>query len=82
MSLFKIYQKLPFDEIEDEYLDCDEIVLGVVDDEYFAQEFCEQHPDCYYGELFITKYSNQLAGRMVSDNTDCELLKIAVKKYD
>ena len=82
VQIFEITQKIPWNNIDDDYLDQDELHLGFVTDEFFASEFCNQHPDCSYGEVFPVKYVNQLKGNMVSDVEDLGLIRIPYKKLE
>ncbi|MBQ2652536.1 MAG: hypothetical protein IJF83_03185 [Methanobrevibacter sp.] len=83
MQIFEITQKIPYDCIDGEYLDTDELSLGFVTDEFFAMEFCNAHPDCTYGEVLPVKYANHLKGRMVSGPEDLAVFRLPYKKiYD
>ena len=78
--MFKITQKIDVDFIDEELLDMNEIIVGYVEDEYFAQEFCEKHPDCTYGPITPIKYPIYLESRMCHDVNDLMVLKIPVLK--
>ncbi len=82
MQIFEITQKIPYETIDGELLDRDEIHLGFVTDEFFAQEFCNTHPDCRYGEIFPVKYVNHLKGRMVSGPEDLAVFRLPYKRID
>jgi hypothetical protein len=82
--MFRIIQKLNFDEIhtywEDEYFDTDELVLGYVEDEFFAQEFCNTHKDCYYECIIPCKYPLQLEAKLRDNPNDVTIFKIPIQK--
>lgn len=82
VQIFEITQKIPYDEVDGEFLDQDELHLGFVTDEFFASEFCNQHPDCTYGEVFPVKYVNQLRGEMISDPEELGVIKLPYKKME
>ena len=84
MTLFEISQKIPYEWVDDELLDTDSIVLGYVEDEFFAQEFCEEHKDCSYGPVIPTKYPLYLEARMITSKDDVGLLKVPYNRayYD
>lgn len=82
MIMFEIRQKIPDGMIGDEYPDMDEIHIGFVSDEFFAQEFCEAHPDCSYGPVLETKYSNHLEGNLIDSLDDLTIIRIPVKKWE
>ena len=78
--LFEVAQKLDVDFIDDELVDRNELILGYVEDEYFAREFCETHPECSYGPVIPIKYPIYLEDRMCHDVNDLMLLRIPVLK--
>lgn len=82
VQIFEIKQKIPWDTVDCEFLDQDEIHIAFVTDEFFASGFCNQHPDCTYGEIFPAKYVNELKGNMISDKEELGLLKIPYKKQE
>ena len=82
MQIFEITQKIPYETIGGELLDRDEIHLGFVTDEFLAQEFCNAHPDCTYGEIFTVKYINQLKGAMVSEPEELDVIRLPYKRID
>ena len=82
MGLFRIVQTLDFDCVDDDLLDCLDLTLGYVDEEFFAQEFCNKFSCCSYEPVPVTKYPLQLRGGMVSDVEDVGLLRVPYKKYE
>lgn len=83
MPMFEIRQKIPsYEEIGGEYPDIDDIHIGFVTDEFLAQEFCNAHEDCTYGEVFPTRYLNELRAALCSDVEDLTILRIPVKKWE
>lgn len=80
--MFRIIQELNIDEIEDEYLDCTDLTIGYVTDEFFAQEFCNQYSCCKYEEVIPIKYPIYLKANMCHNADDLMLLKIPVKKIE
>lgn len=49
-------------EIERKLADKDEHVAFVTNEE-LAWEFCDKHKDCYYHEIHVTKYRNELEAK-------------------
>lgn len=82
MVMFEIRQKIPNYDIYDDYADIDDIHIGFIEDEFVAQEFCNAHPDCTYGQVVPTKYLNQLRGQLVESKDDLTIIKIPVKKWE
>lgn len=80
--MFEIRQKIPDDYINGDYADIDDIHVGFVSDEFLAQEFCNTHDGCSYGQVFETKYLNDLRAHLISSVDDLTLLKIPVKKWE
>ena len=80
MSMFRIIQELPYEYIGDDYLDYPDLTLGYVEDELFAQEFCDKHKDCSYEPIISTRHSLHLECEMVEDADEVILLKIPFKK--
>ena len=80
MSMFRIIQELPYEYIGDDYLDYPDLTLGYVEDELFAQEFCDKHKDCSYEPIISTRHFLHLECEMVEDVDEVILLKIPYKK--
>ncbi|MBQ6220136.1 MAG: hypothetical protein IJH63_10365 [Methanobrevibacter sp.] len=80
--MFRIVQRLDFDEVEDDYLDIIDWTVGYVDDEYFAQEFCNKYSCCSYEQVHITRYPLQLRGNLIEDVEECEIRRIPVRKWE
>ena len=78
--MFRIIQKLDTEWVGDELLDTDELELGFVEDEFFAQEFCSKYSCCQYEPVIPIKYPIYLLGKMSDDENDLIVLKIPVKK--
>ena len=81
-KMFEIEQIIEDTCIDGEYADIDHIHIGYVRDEFFAQEFCQLHPDCRYGSVPVNKYVKELEANMVTSNCDLELISVPVKKYE
>ena len=78
--MFRIIQTLPYEWIDDDYLDYPDLTLGYVEDEFFAQEFCNKHKDCSYEPVIPIKYPRYLEGNMIETIEDVILLPIPFKK--
>ena len=54
--------------------------VAFVDSESFANEFCDKHKDCGYGQVHITKYRNELefARANVPTCSNCKFQKDSV----
>ena len=48
--------------------------MAFVTNEELAWEFCDKHKDCYYHEIHITKYRNELEAKR-GDVPTCENCK-------
>ena len=81
VDCFRIVQELNIEWVDDELLDIDEHIVGYVEDEFFAQEFCNTHNDCYYHPIHIVKYPNELESKLIRDYKSIKVLKVPIK-YD
>lgn len=75
-----IIKRKAIDEINDEYLDIDEHTVGYVEDEFFAQEFCNMHSDCYYHPVHLSKYPLQLETNYITEDTELETVTVPIIK--
>lgn len=77
---FKIVQKLNIEWVDDELLDYNEHTVGYVEDEFFAQEFCNKHSDCYYYPIHFIKYPLHLECNLIDKDTELEAVVIPIIK--
>lgn len=80
--MFEIRQRIYNTYIKGKLADVDYIHVGYVEEEFFAQEFCNKHEDCIYGQVIPYKYTKELETQLITDDKDLEIMTIPIKKWE